>query len=100
VGGVRIVDTGLVAYFSPNYMVSEETNEGIKYNFGAVKNTASADNTEVIMEVAMAVHENATLGPISLSGIQAVSGVSFGPLDFTIVNNVSKVLNCGLSGLF
>jgi hypothetical protein len=89
VGGVRVVDTGLVAYFASTHMISEETANGMKFNFGAVKNTADADNTEVILEVAMAVHENATLGANSLTGTQTVGTVNFGPLGLTVVDNVS-----------
>jgi len=88
VAGVRVVDTGLVAYFPPEHMVTEETADGMKYNYGPVKNTAAADTTDVILEVSFAVAENATIGAVSLGGVQTVGGVSFGPLTFEVVTNV------------
>lgn len=57
--GARVIRTGTVAYFPPEWTVTQRSDNAIVHNFGLVKNVDDTNPTTVVLEAAFAIHNNA-----------------------------------------
>eukprot|EP00094_Tigriopus_californicus_P011496 TCALIF_11101-PA protein Name:"Protein of unknown function" AED:0.09 eAED:0.09 QI:0/0.77/0.73/0.95/0.48/0.58/46/1495/2737 len=53
--GARVIRTGTVAYFPPEWTVTRRTDNAISHNFGLVKNVDDTNPTTVVLEAAFAI---------------------------------------------
>ena len=96
--GARIVKTGTVAYFPPDWAVYESSATSVNVSYGLVKNVDDTNPTVVTMELTYAVHPNAppTGNPIEVFATIGGRQVDNVNLTIEIENKVGKITCCYL----
>lgn len=90
--GVRVVDSGKVGYFPPEWTVTEFADDvTLNAFFGAVKNV-DTEVTWVVLEVSFSTVPEAAGEDITLSGPHTVGSRSLGTLSFEIIENVRYMM--------